>query len=102
LVDVILYGSYARGEQESDSDIDVMVLVDERAERIAGARKAFSKLNSDIDLEYTFDEKYSEHIGSAFQVRNGSDYDDMFLVSRSDAVEQLEHARLLVTKSSGF
>jgi predicted nucleotidyltransferase len=52
LVDVILYGSYARGEQESDSDIDVMVLVDERAESLAESRRAFSKLNSDIDLEY--------------------------------------------------
>jgi uncharacterized protein (UPF0332 family) len=49
-----------------------------------------------------FDDTYSEYIGSAFQVRNGSDYTDMFLVSRGDAIEQLEHAKLLVAEIERF
>lgn len=43
-----------------------------------------------------FDEEFSLFIGDAFQVRNNSDYDDLFTVTSSDAIEQLEHAKTLV------
>ena len=52
LKDVILYGSYARGDQEGDSDVDVMIIVDEKPERLRDYRRSFSKLSSTLDLEY--------------------------------------------------
>lgn len=52
LKDVILYGSYARGDQQEDSDIDIMVIVDDSPERLRRARWSFGELTSDIDLEY--------------------------------------------------
>ena len=39
-----------------------------------------------------FDKKYSKYIQQAFQIRNGSDYDDFFIVSRQDAEEQYQRA----------
>jgi predicted nucleotidyltransferase len=52
LRDIILYGSYARGDARPDSDIDVMILVDGKLEEINRSGRLFSKLASDIDLEY--------------------------------------------------
>ena len=37
-------------------------------------------------------EKYSKYISSAFQIRNNCDYDDFFIVSKEEAIEQYEHA----------
>lgn len=51
---VILYGSYARGDFNSDSDIDVMILVD--AEDI---RECENKI---IDITYDFNMKYDTDI----------------------------------------
>lgn len=39
-----------------------------------------------------FDKKYSKYLQQAFQIRNSCDYDDFFLVSKQDAVEQYERA----------
>ena len=39
-----------------------------------------------------FDKKYSRYISSAFQIRNNCDYDDFFIVSKEEAVEQYKHA----------
>ncbi len=39
-----------------------------------------------------FDKKYSKYIAVAFQIRNNCDYDDFFIVSKEDAVEQYAHA----------
>lgn len=39
-----------------------------------------------------FDKKYSKYILSAFQIRNNCDYDDFFIVSKEEAIEQYEHA----------
>ena len=39
-----------------------------------------------------FDKKYSKYIQQAFQIRNGCDYDDFFIVSRQDAEEQYQRA----------
>ena len=50
---VILYGSYARGDYDEESDIDIMVLADISRE---GANKVWSQiwsLTGDIDLEYS-------------------------------------------------
>ena len=48
---IILFGSYARGDFDSDSDIDIMVLVDYPREDIGNIR---SKM-SDISFELSYD-----------------------------------------------
>ncbi len=35
-----------------------------------------------------FDRKYAKYLQKAFQIRNGCDYDDFFIVSKQDAEEQ--------------
>jgi predicted nucleotidyltransferase len=52
LREVILYGSYARGDQQPDSDIDVMVVVNGQPEDLRRSRRSFTGLTSDIDMEY--------------------------------------------------
>ena len=49
---VILYGSYARGDYDDESDIDIMVLVDLPKEELASFKKPFIYLSSDMGLEY--------------------------------------------------
>ena len=52
LDDVLLYGSYARGTQEDDSDIDVMALVNLPQSELSRYRRDVSDFSSDIDLKY--------------------------------------------------
>ena len=52
LENVILYGSYARGEQDSESDIDIMILADVDAEKLSDYKKNFIILSSELGLEY--------------------------------------------------
>lgn len=40
-----------------------------------------------------FDIEYSDIIGSAFLIRNQSDYEDFFLVSKEDALLQCDYAK---------
>lgn len=42
--------------------------------------------------EGVFDKKYSKYIQNAFQVRNTSEYDDFYIVSKEAAVTQYERA----------
>ena len=42
--------------------------------------------------EGVFPEKMSQMIGSAFVIRNASDYDDMFIVSKPETQEQIKNA----------
>lgn len=49
---VILYGSYARGDYDSESDIDVMALVDLEKSELAKYRRTVSDFANDIDLKY--------------------------------------------------
>lgn len=52
LENVLLYGSYARGDQTSESDIDVMALVDLSKSQLAEYRRSISDFSSTIDLQY--------------------------------------------------
>jgi predicted nucleotidyltransferase len=49
---VILYGSVARGTDNSESDIDIMVLVDTSEEELKKYRDALCDVSVDFDLEY--------------------------------------------------
>ena len=48
---VILYGSYARGDYNKDSDIDVMILTDFSDEEIEEYRDKISDIAFDIELD---------------------------------------------------
>jgi predicted nucleotidyltransferase len=49
---VILYGSYARGDYDGESDIDIMVLADIPASGSWKLEERMSKLVCGLDLEY--------------------------------------------------
>jgi len=51
LKNVILYGSYARGDYDDESDIDIMVVVDAPAIELAKYRDEISRLSSRLSLE---------------------------------------------------
>ena len=51
---IILYGSYARGEATKNSDIDIMILVNEEDER------SFKEIRIDIlSISYDIEDKYN-------------------------------------------
>lgn len=48
---VILYGSYARGDYDDESDIDIMIMVDMDREELMKYRRKISEFFSDLNLE---------------------------------------------------
>ena len=50
--DAILYGSYARGEQNAGSDIDILLTADLTQEQITEKRRAIAALASDLSLDH--------------------------------------------------
>jgi len=52
---VVLYGSYARGTNNADSDIDVMVLVDMDRYELTRFRKSVNEFVNRMDREHNFD-----------------------------------------------
>lgn len=49
---IILYGSYARGDFQKDSDVDVMILVNLPAKEIEKIEEAIFELAYDIEMEH--------------------------------------------------
>lgn len=54
---VILYGSYARGDYNSESDIDIMILLDIDDLNIKNFRHELSELTYVFNMEYDLDIK---------------------------------------------
>ena len=54
---VILYGSYARGDNTIDSDIDIMILLDISDLEIKEYRKELSYMTYDYNMDYDIDIK---------------------------------------------
>lgn len=51
-INVILYGSYARGDYDEESDIDIMIMVDMSREELTKYRRVINDFCTDIDLQY--------------------------------------------------
>lgn len=49
---IILYGSYARGDNAPDSDIDIMIVINDTEISVKKLRKKFSAISSDLGLKY--------------------------------------------------
>ena len=47
-----LYGSYARGDFNEESDVDILLTVDMTAEELKSHRHAVSVINSDLSMEH--------------------------------------------------
>ena len=54
---IILYGSYARGDYNSDSDVDVMILLDLSDMDIKGYRHQLSDMTFDFNMDHDMDIK---------------------------------------------
>lgn len=52
--------------------------------------------------EGVFPIEMSKMIGSAFTIRNASDYDDMFIASKEETVEQIANAEWVYKKISDY
>ena len=51
-IDAILFGSYARGDADPDSDLDVILLVNAPRDKIAETNWQLGKIASDLFLDY--------------------------------------------------
>ncbi len=49
---VILFGSYARGDYDDESDIDIIILANIGVEEMRELSQIFTDFSCDIDLEY--------------------------------------------------
>ena len=70
---VVLYGSYARGDYDEDSDIDIMIRINCPRENLNSYKQKFISLASELSLKYGVDvslslsdtatfEKYKNHL----------------------------------------
>ncbi|MCL2089172.1 MAG: nucleotidyltransferase domain-containing protein [Oscillospiraceae bacterium] len=48
---VILYGSYARGDYNTDSDVDIMILTDVKDDEVSRLACEIDMVSSDVSLE---------------------------------------------------
>lgn len=72
---VYLFGSYARGEQDTESDVDILIVLD-NFDRYGAELDRISELNSRTSLEYglsvstIFVREYDWHQGESPILRN--------------------------------
>ena len=52
IADAYLYGSYARGDYDEESDIDILLTADIRQEELMTYLRALSGINNDLSLKH--------------------------------------------------
>jgi predicted nucleotidyltransferase len=52
LQSVILFGSYARGDYDDESDVDIMIIVDLEASKLSPYKYKLAHFGTTLDLEY--------------------------------------------------
>ncbi|MCP4153070.1 MAG: nucleotidyltransferase domain-containing protein [bacterium] len=69
---MILFGSYARNEQDPESDIDIFILVDESEARLQEYRERIVDIMTDLSLKYdiliSLTKAASEHFDKYFDL----------------------------------
>ena len=65
---VILYGSYARGDFQPDSDVDVMILVDTSLDGVSSLERKI------CDVTYDFNSEHETNIMPVVQSKEHFDY----------------------------
>ena len=69
--DAYLYGSYARGDYHSESDVDILLTINKAPEELAAYRKIIARISSELSLKY--DVTVSVTLKSKEQFRKYSD-----------------------------
>lgn len=49
---IYLYGSYARGDNDEESDIDICIVFNDKKENIRKYRKEINDIQTDLSLKY--------------------------------------------------
>ena len=49
---IILYGSYARGDNTPESDVDIMIIIDDSEDNVLKYRNRFSKIAALLGMKY--------------------------------------------------
>lgn len=101
LKQIILYGSYARGDFGKDSDVDLMLFVDLPEEKL----NLFSDELSDLGFEYNVMHdiwfmpvvrNLGRKIVKAEEIHHESDYDTFYIASKEITIEQIQTAEQLI------
>lgn len=77
----------------------VLILDNFDSKKHSGIIAKFRELYLKTEL---FDKEMSNEISSLFRVRSASDYDDFYIVSKQEAVEQLQNAEHIVNTVSDY
>ena len=77
----------------------VLILDGYDSKKHSGIISKFRELYLKTEL---FDKGISDAISSLFRVRSASDYDDFYIVSKQDAVTQLEHTEKIIRLISAY
>lgn len=76
-----------------------MILDEFDSKKHSGIIAKFRELYLKTEL---FDKSISDAISSLFRVRSASDYDDFYVVSKQDAMQQLKYAKNIVKLISDY
>lgn len=77
----------------------VLILDNFDSKKHSGIISKFRELYLKTEL---FDKSVSDAISSLFRIRSASDYDDFYVVSKQDAVQQLKNAKNIVELISNY